>query len=49
MVGRARTGTKFFVYGLLLGVLFAPRSGSETRGKVLDWVNKTVKDTVGGA
>jgi gas vesicle protein len=48
MVGRARTGVKFFVYGLVAGLLFAPRSGAETRAKILDWVNSTVKDSVGG-
>jgi gas vesicle protein len=48
MVGRARTGVKFFVYGLVVGLLFAPRSGAETRTKILDWVNNTVKGTIGG-
>ncbi|MFL5761977.1 MAG: YtxH domain-containing protein [Thermomicrobiales bacterium] len=48
MVGRARTGMKFFVYGLLIGLLFAPRSGAETRAKILDWINQTVRGTVGG-
>ena len=48
MIGRARTALKFFVYGLLVGLLFAPRSGEETRARVLGWVNQTVKDTVGG-
>ncbi len=48
MIGRARTALKFFVYGLLLGLLFAPRSGEETRGRVFAWLNQTVKDTMGG-
>ncbi len=48
MIGRARTALKFFVYGLLAGLLFAPRSGDETRSRVLAWVNQTVKDTMGG-
>ena len=49
MIGRARTALKFFVYGLLVGLLFAPRSGEETRGRVMAWVNQMIKDTVGGA
>ena len=48
MIGRARTALKFFVYGLVLGLLFAPRSGEETRGRIFAWLNQTVKDTVGG-
>lgn len=47
MIGRARTGIKFFVYGLLIGLFFAPRSGEETRGRVLAWANQTIKDTLG--
>jgi len=48
MIGRARTAMKFFVYGLLIGLLFAPRSGDETRGRVLEWLNQMMKDTMGG-
>ena len=48
MIGRARTALKFFVYGLLVGLFFAPRSGEETRNRVFSWVNQAVKDTVGG-
>lgn len=48
MIGRARAALKFFVYGLLIGLLFAPRSGEETRGRVLAWANQVIKDTVGG-
>lgn len=49
MIGRARTALKFFVYGLLIGLLFAPRSGEETRGRVFAWVSQAVKETLGGA
>ncbi|MDP9357011.1 MAG: YtxH domain-containing protein [Chloroflexota bacterium] len=48
MIGRARTALKFFVYGLLIGLFFAPRSGEETRSRVLAWANQAVKDTMGG-
>ncbi len=48
MIGRARTGMKFSVYGLVLGLLFAPRSGEETRGRVLGWANQVIKDALGG-
>ena len=49
MIGRARTALKFFVYGLVVGLLFAPRSGEETRARVLGWINQAMKDTLGGA
>ncbi len=48
MVGRARTAMKFFVYGLVVGILFAPRSGAETRQEALDWIGRTVKELLGG-
>ena len=48
MIGRARTALKFFVYGLVIGLLFAPRSGEETRARLFAWVNQTVKETMGG-
>lgn len=38
MLSRARTAMKFFTYGLLIGVLFAPASGAETRERVRDFV-----------
>lgn len=46
MLGNARTAMKFFVYGLVLGLLFAPRSGAETRKELMGWVSETVQDTV---
>ena len=47
MIGHARTAVKFFVYGLVLGLLFAPRSGEETRKEVLGWVSGMIQETVG--
>lgn len=46
MIGRARTAVKFFVYGLVGGLLFAPKSGSETRKELTNWVSGTVQDTM---
>ena len=46
MLGNARTAMKFFVYGLILGLIFAPRSGAETRKEVMGWVSDTVQETV---
>lgn len=47
MIGRTRVGFKYLVWGMMVGILFAPRSGKETRAKV--W-NKLVGavDTVLG-
>jgi len=47
MIGHMRTAMKFFAYGLAIGVLFAPRSGKETRAALFDWVNRTAKETFG--
>lgn len=38
MLTRARTAMKFFTYGLLLGILFAPGSGEETRSRIKDMI-----------
>ncbi|HEV2065491.1 MAG TPA: YtxH domain-containing protein [Thermomicrobiales bacterium] len=46
MIGRARTAVKFFVYGLVGGLLFAPQSGTETRKQVMTWVSGTVQETM---
>lgn len=46
MIGRTRTAIKFFVYGLVGGLLFAPRSGAETRRELQSWLTSTVQDTV---
>lgn len=46
MFKHTRTALKFFVYGLLLGVFFAPRSGDESRKRFISWITGTAKDAV---
>lgn len=48
MIKNMRTAVKFFVYGLLVGLLFAPRSGAETRKELMNWVGSSVKGVTGG-
>jgi len=45
MLGKSRTAMKFFVYGLVIGLLFAPRSGEETRSRLVSWIGETVSST----
>jgi gas vesicle protein len=40
VLSRARTAMKFFTYGLLIGVLFAPSSGQETRERLRDLLRR---------
>lgn len=49
MFGNARTAVKFFVYGLLIGLFFAPRSGAETRAEAIEWVTGSIKKLMGAA
>jgi gas vesicle protein len=48
MIARTRTALKFFTYGLLIGLLFAPRSGKETRSRILSWTSDSAKSLFGG-
>lgn len=48
MLSSTRTALKFFVYGLLAGLFFAPRPGAETRQQVLDWFGNVMTDLMGG-
>jgi gas vesicle protein len=47
MIRNMRTAVKFFVYGLVAGLLFAPRSGAESRKELMNWVTSSVKDITG--
>lgn len=38
MFGRTRVATKFFTYGLIVGLLFAPGSGAENRERLKNWI-----------
>jgi MFS-type transporter involved in bile tolerance (Atg22 family) len=49
MFGHARTAVKFFVYGLLIGIFFAPRSGAESRTAAIEWATDAVKSVMGGS
>lgn len=44
MFRHSRTAVKWLVYGLVIGLLFAPASGKETRKDLLHWVSETLKD-----
>lgn len=43
MIRNARTAVKFFVYGIIAGLLFSPGSGEENRKKLMDWASGTIK------
>lgn len=44
MIRNARTAVKFFVYGLIAGLMFAPGSGEENRKKLLNWVSGSMNN-----
>jgi gas vesicle protein len=47
MIGRTRVGFKYLVWGMMVGVLFAPRSGKETRAKVWNKLGGAVNTVLG--
>lgn len=49
MLGNARTAVKFFVYGLVVGLAFAPRSGAETRREVMNWATDAIRNVLGSS
>jgi hypothetical protein len=46
MIDKARASMKFLVYGMLLGLAFAPYSGKETRSRVTGWFAANVRELV---
>jgi len=48
MLTRMRTALKFMTYGLVIGLLFAPRRGTDTRRELVRWATSTVRDLPGG-
>ncbi len=44
MIRNAKTAVKFFVYGLIAGLMFSPGSGEENRKKLMDWASGSLKN-----
>jgi gas vesicle protein len=47
MLRNARTAVKFFTYGIIVGILFAPQSGAETRKKIFGMLGDSLNETMG--
>ncbi len=43
MFGRTRVATKYFTYGLIIGLLFAPGSGAQNRDRLKSWIMEQVE------
>jgi gas vesicle protein len=48
MLGNAKTAVKYFVYGLIVGLAVAPRSGAETRKEVINWATDAIRSVLSG-
>ncbi|CCF84196.1 YtxH domain-containing protein [Nitrolancea hollandica] len=48
MLDKMRVALKFMTIGMLLGIFFAPRRGSETRRELVRWTRTTSRGLVGG-
>lgn len=46
MLRSTRTATKWLVYGLIIGLLFAPAAGKETRKEIMNWASESVGDAM---
>jgi gas vesicle protein len=46
MLRHSRTAIKWLVYGLIIGLLFAPASGKQTRKDLLKWASDSAGDAV---
>ncbi len=44
MLRNARTAVKFFVYGVIAGLLFAPQSGAELRKQLFGMLGETLNE-----
>jgi gas vesicle protein len=49
MLGNAKTAVKYFVYGLIVGLAVAPRSGAETRKEVINWATEAIRSVLSGS
>jgi hypothetical protein len=47
MLRNAQTAVKFFAYGIIVGIVFAPNNGAETRRQILSWVGDVFEETLG--
>lgn len=47
MIGRTRVGFKYLFWGMVIGIFFAPRSGKESRAKVVHALKDGVFGVVG--
>lgn len=48
MLDKMRVALKFMTIGILVGIFFAPRRGSETRHDLLHWTRSTTRGLFGG-
>lgn len=46
MLRNARTAVKFFTYGIVVGLLFAPQSGEQTRKQLFGMLGSTFEETM---
>ncbi len=46
MLRNARTAVKFFTYGIVVGLLFAPQSGEQTRKQLFGMLGSTIEETM---
>ena len=47
MIGRTRVGIKYLFWGMIVGILFAPMSGKETRSKLTNKLSSALSSLLG--